>query len=68
MGTVSFTGKDPFRGIPLSRSLLQERERGKKEKDTKSKDMAYLFDVVIMVKVKRRSLLLPEAPPIPPRS
>ena len=39
----SFTGKDPFRGIPLSRSLLQERERGKKEKDTKSNDAAYLF-------------------------
>ena len=36
-------GKDPFRGIPLSRSLLQERERGKKEKDTKSNDAAYLF-------------------------
>jgi hypothetical protein len=25
-------GKDPFRGIPLSRSLLQERKRGKKGK------------------------------------
>jgi hypothetical protein len=36
-------GKDPFRGIPLSRSLLQERERGKKEKDTKSNDATYLF-------------------------
>jgi hypothetical protein len=36
-------GKGPFRGIPLSRSLLQERERGKKEKDTKSNDVAYLF-------------------------
>jgi hypothetical protein len=38
-------GKDPFRSIPLSRSLLQERERGKKEKekDTKSNDAAYLF-------------------------
>jgi hypothetical protein len=35
-------GKDPFRGIPLSRSLLQERERGKKEKDTRSNDVAYL--------------------------
>jgi hypothetical protein len=61
-------GKDPFRGIPLSRSLLQERERGKKEKDTKSNDAAYLFDAVIMAKAKRRSLLLPEAPPVPPRS
>ena len=35
--------KDPFRGIPLSRSLLQERERGKKKKDPKSNDAAYLF-------------------------
>jgi hypothetical protein len=26
------------------------------------------FDAVILAKVKRRSLLLPEAPPIPPRS
>jgi hypothetical protein len=40
----SFTGKDPFRGIPLSRSLLQEIEKEeKKEKDTKSNDVAYLF-------------------------
>jgi hypothetical protein len=37
-------GKDPFRGIPLSRSLLQEIEKEeKKEKDTKSNDAAYLF-------------------------
>jgi hypothetical protein len=36
--------KDPFRGIPLSRSLLQEIEKEeKKEKDTKSNDAAYLF-------------------------
>jgi hypothetical protein len=26
------------------------------------------FDAVIMAKVKRRSLLLPRAPPVPPRS
>jgi hypothetical protein len=26
------------------------------------------FDAVIMAKVKRRSLLLPETPPVPPRS
>jgi hypothetical protein len=26
------------------------------------------FDAVIMAKAKRRSLLLPEAPPVPPRS
>jgi hypothetical protein len=39
----SFTEKDPFRGIPLSRSLLQEIEEEEKEKDTKSNDVAYLF-------------------------
>ena len=40
----SFAEKDPFRGIPLSRSLSQEIEkRGKREKDTKSNDVAYLF-------------------------
>jgi hypothetical protein len=38
----SFTGKDPFRGIPLSRSLSQEIEKEEK-KDTKSNDVAYLF-------------------------
>ena len=40
----SFAEKDPFRGIPLSRSLLQEIEKEeKKEKDTKSNVVAYLF-------------------------
>jgi hypothetical protein len=35
----------------------------------KSNDAAYLFfDAVIMAKAKRRLLLLPEAPPVPPRS
>jgi hypothetical protein len=35
----------------------------------KSNDVAYLFfDAVIMAKVKRRLLPLPEAPPVPPRS
>jgi hypothetical protein len=37
-------GKDPFRGIPLSRSLSQEIEKEeKREKDTKPNDAAYLF-------------------------
>jgi hypothetical protein len=35
-------GKDPFQGIPLSRSLLQEIEKEEK-RDTKSHDVAYLF-------------------------
>jgi hypothetical protein len=49
---------------------LQEIEKEeKKEKDTKSNDAAYLFfGVVITAKAKRRPLLLPEAPPVPPRS
>jgi hypothetical protein len=43
--------------------------REKEEKDTKSNDVAYLFlDVVIMAKAKRRLLLLPEAPHVPPWS
>jgi hypothetical protein len=45
-----------------------KREKEEKEKDTKSNDVAYLFDAVIMEKAKHRSLLLPEAPPVPPRS
>jgi hypothetical protein len=45
-----------------------KREKEEKEKDTKSNDVAYLFDAVIMAKAKRRLLLLPEAPPVPPRS
>jgi hypothetical protein len=46
-----------------------KREKEEKEKDTKSNDVAYLFfDVVIMVKAKRRLLLPPEAPPVLPRS
>jgi hypothetical protein len=49
---------------------LQEIEKEeKKEKDTKSNDAAYLFfGVVITAKAKRRPLLLPEAPPVPPWS
>jgi hypothetical protein len=39
----SFAEKDPFRGIPLSRSLLQEIEKEENGKDTKSDDVAYLF-------------------------
>jgi hypothetical protein len=38
------------------------------EKDTKSNDVAHLFDAVIMAKVKRRQLRLPKVPPILPQS
>jgi hypothetical protein len=59
----SFSGYPPF-PVPVAR----DRERGKKEKDTKSNDVAYLFGAVITVKAKRRPLLLPEAPPVLPQS
>ena len=40
----SFAGKDPFRGIPLSRSLLQEIEKEEKTKRIRNRnDTAYLF-------------------------
>jgi hypothetical protein len=61
-GRILF-GISPFLG-PCCKKEKEE----KKEKDTKSNDAAYLFDAVIMAKAKRRSLLLPEAPPVPPRS
>jgi hypothetical protein len=57
-------GVSPFPG-PCCKSEKEEKE---KEKDMKSNDVAYLFDAVIMAKAKRRLLLLPEAPPVPPRS
>ena len=65
----SFTGKDPFWGIPLSRSLLQEIEKEEKGKGYEIERRGVpLFDAVITAKAKRRPLLLPEAPPVPPRS
>ena len=59
--------EDPFRGIPFPGPCCK-REKEEKEKDTKSNDEAYVFDTVIMAKAKRRSLPLPEAPHVPPRS
>jgi hypothetical protein len=41
-GPVSFTGKDPFRGIPFPGPCCK-REKEEQEKDTKSNDVAYLF-------------------------
>jgi hypothetical protein len=58
-----FFGVSPFPG-PCCK-----REKEEKEKYTESNDVVYLFfDAVIMAKAKRRLLLPPEAPPIPPRS
>ena len=59
--------KDPFWGIPFLGPCCK-REKEEKEKDMKSNDTAYLFYAVIMAKAKHRLLLLPEAPPVPPRS
>ena len=39
----SFTGKDPFRGIPLSRSLLQEIEKEEKGKGYEIERRGVLF-------------------------
>ena len=59
--------KDPFRSIPFL-GPCSKREKEEEEKDTKSNNMAHLFDAVIMAEVKRRPLLLPKVPPVPPRS
>ena len=59
--------KDPFRGIPFP-SPCCKTEKEEEEKDTKSNDVAYLFDAVIMAKAKRRSFPLLEAPPVLPQS
>jgi hypothetical protein len=65
----SFTGKDPFRGIPLSRSLLQEIEKEEKRKRIRNRtSWRTFFGAVVTAKAKRRPLLLPEALPVPPRS
>jgi hypothetical protein len=47
---------------------LQERERGKRKRIRNRTTRCTFFDVVIMARAKRRPLLLPEAPPVPPRS
>jgi hypothetical protein len=66
-GPVSSAEKDPFRGIPFPGPCCK-REKEEKEKDTKLNDVAHLFDTVIRAEVKRRPLLLPKVPPVPPRS
>jgi hypothetical protein len=66
-GPVSFAEKDPFRGIPFPGPCCK-REKEEEEKDTKSNNVAHLFDVVIMAEVKRRPLLLPKVPPVPLQS
>jgi hypothetical protein len=67
LGPVSFAKKDPFRGIPFPDPCCK-REKEEEEKDTKSNDVAHLFDAVIMAEVKRRLLRLPKAPPVLPQS
>ena len=59
--------KDPFRGI-LFPGPCCKREKEEEEKDTKSNDVAHLFDAVIMAEVKRRLLRLPKAPLVLPQS
>jgi hypothetical protein len=66
-GPVSFAEKDPFRGIPFPGPCCK-REKEEEEKDMKSNHVAHLFDAVIVAEVKRRPLLLPKVPPVPPRS
>jgi hypothetical protein len=44
-------------------------KREKEEKRIRNRTTRRIFtDAVIMAKAKRRPLLLPEAPPVPPRS
>ena len=65
----SFAEKGPFRGIPLSRSLLQEIEKEEKGKGYEIERRGVpLFDAVITAKAKRRALLPPEAPRVLPWS
>jgi hypothetical protein len=48
--------------------VAREREREEKEKDINLNNVAHLFDAVIMTKMKRRPLHLPEVPLALPRS
>jgi hypothetical protein len=72
---ISRGARGPFpsrRRIPFGVSPFPgpccKREKEEKEKDTKSNDVAYFFDAVIMAKVKRHPLLLPTMPPVLPQS
>jgi hypothetical protein len=59
---VPSQGRILFGVSPFPGPCCKREEEGKKEKDTKLNDVAYLFFyAVIMAKAKRRSLLLPEA-------
>jgi hypothetical protein len=66
-GPASCTEKDPFQNIPFP-GPCGKKEKERVEKDTKSNDVAHLFDAVIMAKVKRRQLRLPKVPPVLPQS
>jgi hypothetical protein len=60
--------KDPFRGNPFPGPCCK-REKEEKEKGYEIKTMwRTFFDAVVMAKAKRRPLLLPKVPPVPPQS
>jgi hypothetical protein len=57
------SGVSPFSGPCCKREKEEKRKRIQNRTTRRT-----FFDAVIMVKAKRRSLLLPEAPPVPPWS
>jgi hypothetical protein len=61
-GRILF-GVSPFLGPCCKR---EKEEKGKRIQNRTTRRT--FFDAVIMEKAKRRSLLLPEAPPVPPWS
>jgi hypothetical protein len=61
-GEGSFSGYPPF-PVPVVRERNRKRKRIQNRMTWRT-----FFDAVIMAKAKRRLLLLPEAPPITPRS
>jgi hypothetical protein len=63
LGPASFAEKDPFRGV-LFPGPCCKREKEEEEKDTKSNDVAHIFDAAIMEEAKRRLLRLPKVPPV----
>jgi hypothetical protein len=61
-GRILF-GVSPFPGPCCKREKEEKRKRIRNRMTWRT-----FFDAVVMAKAKRRSLLLPEAPPVPPRS
>src|SRR5690348_16684125 len=62
-GEGSLSGYPPF-PVPVAR----DRERGKRKRIRNRTTWRTFSDAIITAKVKRRALLLPEAPRVPPRS